>query len=512
MKCVRRVALAVVACLSLFACNTSGNTIAPVPAPQRTPAFFEPPVVRARNGIVSLRLTAMLNPKTGVPGISYDGALVPPTIELSPGDTIDLAYVNALPASSKPPTNMTNLHYHGFGSSPRAPGDDVLTMMADPGQTLHYRVILPKNQQPGLYWYHTHPHGQSNWQVESGLAGGIIVDGIDRQDPAVRGLVQRVVLLQDPQDTPDYGTLLRSRRHLMAMQHNVHPFGYHPCRAEDGRHVTVNGLIGAKVAIAPGEQQFFRVANISADRYFDLSVDGERIGLIAQDGYAVNTYPGEPDVVPVAHVLVPPAGRAEFIVTGLSHDTVLRSLCVDAGPDGDPDPNVALITLVSTAARASAMSPRVQAAARPLVRNPYVSTVLPPPAVKRLMIFSENPKTNQFYINGQQFSSTGPPMFVGRTGTVEQWRVENSTFEIHAFHIHQVHFLVESIDGVPVKRHQWLDTVNVPYATKRNGTIEPGVAVVLIDFLDPVIKGEFVFHCHILEHEDGGMMAKMEVL
>jgi FtsP/CotA-like multicopper oxidase with cupredoxin domain len=76
--------------------------------------------------------------------------------------------------------NMTNLHFHGLGISPKAPEDDVLDMIAMPGQTLNYAVHIPGDQAPGLYWYHTHPHGEGEQQVLDGMSGAIIVEGMER--------------------------------------------------------------------------------------------------------------------------------------------------------------------------------------------------------------------------------------------------------------------------------------------------------------------------------------------
>jgi FtsP/CotA-like multicopper oxidase with cupredoxin domain len=82
----------------------------------------------------------------------------------------------------------------------------------------------------------------------------------------------------------------------------------------------------------------------------------------------------------------------------------------------------------------------------------------------------------------------------------QHWRIFNATAELHPFHIHQVHFLAYAENGVPISHPAWLDTVNVPY----RGSVD-----VILDFTDPVIKGMSVFHCHLLNHEDKGMMAKI---
>ena len=87
--------------------------------------------------------------------------------------------------------NMTNLHFHGLHVSPQAPQDDVLSMTAMPGESLHYSVDIPANQPPGLYWYHTHPHGESYQQGLDGMSGAIVIDGIDRYVPELLNLTRR---------------------------------------------------------------------------------------------------------------------------------------------------------------------------------------------------------------------------------------------------------------------------------------------------------------------------------
>ena len=102
-------------------------------------------------------------------------------------------------------------------------------------------------------------------------------------------------------------------------------------------------------------------------------------------------------------------------------------------------------------------------------------------------------------------------MFVVHTGTVEEWRVYNDTYEIHDFHIHQIHFLVESVNG-SVWKHPHGPTASSCRIDRYRKRAYPGSVVALMDFRDPIIRGEFVFHCHILDHEDPGMMAKIELI
>ena len=123
------------------------------------------------------------------------------------------------------------------------------------------------------------------------------------------------------------------------------------------------------------------------------------------------------------------------------------------------------------------------------------------------MVFSEGNK--HFFINGKAFKMSDPPMFVVHTGTVEEWHIANVTTEIHAFHMHQIHFLVIKRNGVPVAHPYWQDTTVIPH---RQSPHTPGSLIVLMDFRDPIIKGIFLFHCHILDHEDAGMMAKIQAI
>jgi FtsP/CotA-like multicopper oxidase with cupredoxin domain len=132
------------------------------------------------------------------------------------------------------------------------------------------------------------------------------------------------------------------------------------------------------------------------------------------------------------------------------------------------------------------------------------------PAVRRTVTLTEN--ATGFFIDGRAFSMEASPAIVARSGTLEEWTIRNDTDEVHDFHIHQVHFLVESLDGARVKPRTWRDTVLVPAQHNAGGRRISGTARILVDFRNPAIRGTFVFHCHMLDHEDGGMMATIKVI
>jgi suppressor of ftsI len=115
-----------------------------------------------------------------------------------------------------------------------------------------------------------------------------------------------------------------------------------------------------------------------------------------------------------------------------------------------------------------------------------------------VVTFTEDKKG--FYINGKKYGPSDPPMTSVPIGAFHHWRVVNNTHEVHPFHIHQVHFLAYAENGQPLSQPEWLDTVNVP--------VQESVDL-MMDFTDPIIRGVSLFHCHLLSHEDKGMMAKI---
>jgi FtsP/CotA-like multicopper oxidase with cupredoxin domain len=242
--------------------------------------------------------------------------------------------------------------------------------------------------------------------------------------------------------------------------------------------------------------------NASPDLYADLEVDGEQLEIVALDGMPLSFHDAKRRVEKAAHILVPPAGRVEAIVTGPGTGAAasLRTRCFDTGPDGDPNPAMVLADLVDVAQSNHAIP---KPAARPLapLYKPVPSTTItriensPSDFV---VTFTEDKKG--FYINGKKYGPSDPPMTSVSIGAFHHWRVVNDTNEVHPFHIHQVHFLVYAENGRGLSQPEWLDTVNVPV----KGSVD-----LMMDFTDPIIRGVSLFHCHLLSHEDKGMMAKI---
>jgi suppressor of ftsI len=450
-------------------------------------------------------LTAMYDSAGGHNAFAYDGKTIPPLIRVSPGGVIKLHYVNNLPETSNeecatgPCMNMSNLHFHGLHVSPNKPQDDVLTMMSMPGESLDYTVVIPAYAPPGLYWYHTHPHGESARQDLDGMSGAIIVEGIDRYYAELRNMRERVIVLRDRNiEHTDSASKERIIRQLGL------PAGRCGTATDQGleRVFTANGQIRPRILINPGEHQFWRVVNASPDRYADLQVSGEQMEIVALDGMPLSYHDRHRKTKKVDHVLVAPGGRVEAIVVGppADSDSTLSTRCVDTGPDGDANPAM----VIADVGKAEVIS---QTHSVPETLEPAFYRDLPRQGIRKLestkpdfvVTFTED--KNGFYINGHKFSMQDAPMLRVRVGSMQRWRIVNSTNELHPFHIHQVHFLAYAENEARVDSPEWLDTVNVPYG---NGTVD-----LIMDFTDPIIRGMSLFHCHLLSHEDKGMMAKI---
>jgi suppressor of ftsI len=481
-------AIAIMAVAAFYSLGVAGKPSGPLSNPLE---------LHAKHHTLSLTLHAAIT-SDGRNSFYFNGQPNAPTLRLSPGDQLKITYVNDLPAKATetcaitPCMDMTNLHFHGLTVSPDAPQDDVLSMMAMPGQSLRYTVQIPADHPPGLYWYHTHPHGESHRQALDGMSGAIVIEGMESYFPPLAGLPQRILvvrgrsLVNDPQAA--------DLKHRVELSSDV--CGAEPEAAEEV--FTVNGSVRPQIEIAPGERQFWRVVNASADRYLDLELEGQTLEIVAMDGMPISLHDPNHRTRSADHVLLPPAGRLEAIVSGAAAGTPRRliSRCVDTGPDGDPNP---AMVLADIAPRSSANSPAKATKSSPIPEFKTLDLAAEEKAPPRFIVtFTEDKKG--FYMNGEKFAPDAAPMVRAKIGTFQHWRIVNATGELHPMHIHQVHFLAYAENDKPIANPVWLDTVNVPYG----GSVD-----VIMDFTDPVIRGMSVFHCHLLNHEDKGMMAKI---
>jgi FtsP/CotA-like multicopper oxidase with cupredoxin domain len=525
----------------------------------------EPHDVMSKNGILALTLTEWSSSDAdgSTPGhmrycYTDDRGDQAPTLRVQPGDTVVIGLKNKLTmpssGSSAHSSSMTaknsthacdgsvmnavstNLHFHGLSIPPTCHQDESLKTVVQPGDPpFEYRFQIPKSQPPGLYWYHPHVHGLTEEQLLGGASGALIVGGIRQAVPRVAGLPERVFVFRDER-MPDPSDKEKADPNRPTKQLSIN---YVPVPYPD--------YPTAVIKMKPLEKQFWRVLNASADTYLDLMVQYEGksqpLGLVALDGVPLHYgEPGAKDYAPQRYdVFLPPGSRAEFVLTGppngepgqLVTNRVFRGAGDDNGPQitrdktqpalrlglDDVDPRRPLATLVASMDASTPGS--VEPASTTAVESsaPLLSSVRP--VRKRTLYFSEklvNPddpnSTTLFFITEEGhtpavFDPHNPePDITVQQGDVEDWTIENRSRESHVFHIHQLHFLVIGSQGVGYQEATLRDTVNLPAwdGFRRY----PGITL-RMDFRDPRIIGTFPFHCHIMQHGDGGMMGTVRV-
>jgi FtsP/CotA-like multicopper oxidase with cupredoxin domain len=446
--------------------------------------------------------------------------------------------VDACASAAMTPVS-TNLHFHGLSVPPVCHQDDVLHTSIQPDDpTFDYSLRVPDDAPPGLYWYHPHLHGYSKTQVLGGASGALIIEGIEHADPALSGLPERVLVIRDqdlvhPDAQPAQSEPVMSKSQLDSdgdVMNSGTGFG------KPSKDLSVNFVPvpypdypPATLKMKPGEKQLWRVLNASAITYLNLAVvfgrNPQQLGVVAIDGVPLH-FDGAPSqaVQWVNHIGLPPGSRAEFIVEGppLGVPALLVTRAVDTGPAGENDPNRALLAIT---AAADAPEPQAQLSSNtspfPPASRPWVGDVAPV-RVRRLYFSEQQENPNdpnsptKFFltIDGETPKPFEPqsdiPDIVARQGDVEDWIVENRSTELHDFHIHQLHFQLIDWNGIAVHEPFLRDTVNIPYYKSRM-LAYPSVRL-RMDFRDPNIVGTFVYHCHVLEHEDGGMMGSIRVV
>jgi FtsP/CotA-like multicopper oxidase with cupredoxin domain len=461
----------------------------------------------------------------------YQGTQIEaPTLRVNPGDTLVVNLTNNITEPTLPGKKQTmhmhmqqvpgapaddcsgnpvldtstNMHFHGLNVPPTCHQDDVIDTVINPGPngTFQYSIQIPANEPPGMYWYHPHIHGITTHQVNGGASGAIIVEG---NNPLVQGLNERILILREQTKISNANDPDANTQMTLNFQPAIYP----------------EGGLAPTITMQAGAREYWRFLNASSKQFMSLQLTyngvAQQFEVLSIDGVQVPT--------PLFSTLlkIPPAGRMEFIVPGLpaGQTGIFSTLGYDTGAVGDINGPQRLASLSTGGDGAQQHLHQLQEAQHPAkaptqpVRFSNLANLTP--NVTRQLYFSEqNTSTNgntQFYLTvaGQAprlFHMDDPPAIVTNTGSVEDWTLSNRSGEVHAFHIHQIHFLVEAINGVPVTNPEMQDTVIIPNWT---GTGPYPSVTVRMDFRDPNIAGTFVYHCHILDHEDGGMMAKIQV-
>ena len=433
-----------------------------------------------------------------------------------------------------------------------------------------YRYRLPAAMSEGLYWYHPHMHGEVQAQMLMGLTGAIVVEGPAHDARHAAGIVERVLMVRQTQDQDAGKTPAAAMTSAPATPAAAHAAARHaaPADAVDTAHellctsnagidqISLNGTpvpVGdapdaalARLEIGAGTRQYWQLLNAATDAFLSLSVVDEAgkawpVEVVARDGSPLTDDAGRrrPAAPSTAPQSVPPGGRLEFFIAAPASGAKawLVTHAIDTGCAGDrlPERRLALIESVPALAGAPAVAPAsapAPAATPASTKRPradlFAGLLARKPDRRRVIALAEYPRPGtddqtDFYIFERKpgavlrtYMMGDAPTVVVKAGTTEEWVIENWTNELHTFHIHQLHFRVLDVDGQALAEPPLLDVVEVPYATAtgyhaKEGPVRPGRVRIRMTF-PAELAGDIPFHCHLVDHEDNGMMAVLRIL
>jgi FtsP/CotA-like multicopper oxidase with cupredoxin domain len=398
---------------------------------------------------------------------TYNGVLPGPRIEARVGDRVIVHFRNALPEA-------TTVHWHGLRIPAAMDGSLAVQDPVPPGGTFEYEFVVP---DAGTFWYH--PHVRSDEQVERGLYGAIRVRG--ESEPETTS--DQVVVLDD--------LLVDETTFQLA------PFDpEHAMVGRQGNLILVNGRTHPIADVRAGGLHRFRFINAATARYFRIELPGHELVRIGGDNglFAAAERTGS--------ILLVPGERADVLVAASTEPgtwLAWRSLPYDRGHGTGTLPGFTLFQMRTTS------EPPIETPALPTVLGTFAP--LPAPTTVRELRFEESDGGGHGHHGGggHSFSFNGRShpdgeRFEARLGDVETWVLENTTEMDHPFHLHGFRFRVLDRDGVAPEILRWHDTINVP----AKSTVRIGVPL-------EANPGIWMFHCHILEHAERGMMGELVV-
>jgi FtsP/CotA-like multicopper oxidase with cupredoxin domain len=422
--------------------------------------------------VVEVELSARIAEVEVAPGTrakawTYNGSLPGPLIRARVGDRVIAHFTNQLPQPS-------TIHWHGVRVPIAMDGVPGISQPeVKPGESFTYDFVVP---DAGLYWYH--PHVMSAAQVGFGLYGALLVE--DPQDGV--GIADELTLVlsdigfdaKGELDRPDSGGSAGT------------VFG------REGDYVLVNGRTNPTLRARAGAPQRWRVVNAAKSRFFYLDMEGQEFVVIGGDG-GLNERPETTDLL-----LVTPGERVDVIVrpTGKPGSSLIVSAQLYNRGYGSVEYRVPVDAFTIE----FSSDPPIAKAALPSIGR----EIVPPPiagATPLQLALQLPPVTeakSEYRVNGVPFWKAKP--YPAQVGERQIWTLKNETDWDHPFHLHGFFFLVLDDRGQPVRPLAWKDTINVS---------KKSAARILVSFDDR--PGEWMFHCHILDHADGGLMGTVLV-
>jgi FtsP/CotA-like multicopper oxidase with cupredoxin domain len=444
-----------------------------------------PVSLKSKDGLLEAELFARYE-KINLAGrqahvFSYNGQIPGPTLEARPGDTVRLRLTNNLP-------QPTNLHYHGLHIPPTDNADNIFLSIPS-GESFNYEFTIPNDHPGGIFFYHPHLHGWVAGQVFGGLGGSFVIRGALDEIPEIKAAQEQLLFLKD--------FALDARGRIVAPWHRLQMLG------REGSLVTVNGQVNPTLSIAKGGMLRLRLVNASSSRFYRLSLPEHPLYLIATDGVPLS----EP--VELRELLLTPGERAEVLVRGEREpgQYSLLSLPYNRGGMG---------MMGRGMMRRGMMGRSDWETTRTLATLTYSGQVSPLPLPEKLIrveALPETQKIRRFYLNHSMAPRMGMVFLINgktfdhqridtqvRLNTLEDWEITTTGVMEHPFHLHTNPFQIISRNGQPEAFRAWKDTVLV----RVGETVR-----IRVHFRD--FPGKTVYHCHILDHEDLGMMGSLEM-
>jgi FtsP/CotA-like multicopper oxidase with cupredoxin domain len=447
----------------------------PRPAIAPNDTLKSPPLLVNQSSVartVEVSLTAAparlaLQPGKVTDAWAFNGMVPGPTLEFHEGDKVIVHFTNKLPEA-------TTIHWHGLHIPADMDGSPLYPV--PPGGKKDY-VFTIDSGTAGTYWYHPHPDVRTGYQVAKGLYGALIIR--PPQDP-LAGIPERLLILTDNRFRPDGAVDFAASHSIAAIidQEN----------GREGNVIFVNGQVMPSIPIRTGEVQRWRVINASAARVYRLALPGQTLIQVGSDG-GLFEHPAE-----VKEILLANSERVEFLVRGTGTPgsvTTLQTLPYDRYMSqtrpADWDRPRKLLALAYTT------QPPVPPVPLPRTLRAVPALDTSKATVHRTIVMSQG------LLNGRTMDMARVDARV-RLGATEIWTVENIVGMDHPFHLHGFRFQVLDRNGVPERARHWKDSVNVP---------KHGVVRFIVHF--DANPGRWMFHCHILDHEDHGMMGLLEI-
>ncbi|MEO0795591.1 MAG: multicopper oxidase domain-containing protein [Verrucomicrobiota bacterium] len=450
---------------------------------------------------------------------TFEGMIPGPIWKVNPGDTIEFLLRNQLPPNTDGETvtnpnrphqwNTTNVHTHGMHVSPLGNGDNVFTRI-NPGSTFQYNIHIPEDHPGGIAWYHPHKHGGVFQQVRSGMASAIIITGPLDDVPEVAAAREIPLILQvleltydddnarweveEPvTDTDDPEAAFPTCVNALLVNGQTAMTGTTDCtQGYDEDSVQ-------EITVQPGELVRWRIANAAGTLFVPINMTNED-GSENLTYYAIAT-----DNITFAEpreetdYLLSPGQRIEILWKSDTPGTYyLQKGAYAPRSTTDDEPTWDALNLVKVIVEGDPVD-------MPLPETlPVQVTNIDASEVENTRTVDLNTVDDE--INGLEFQMDGRLLDPSRIdhiiqlGAVEEWTITNSADEDHNFHIHQNPYMLIEVNGETLDTPVWYDTFTVT----GGGSIK--FRTRFEDFV-----GKFVAHCHLLDHEELGMMQIVQV-